>query len=122
MVVPYCTVADVRRYVHTSLSDSDIEYEIAISDSLIDRRLGTQSSSDKVITKLSALLTARSIKMRQPTTIAIGEYSEAHGDVIKAMKADIEEIFTLYETSGGLIFRGSQYRYIDEDTRFPEDP
>jgi len=115
----YCTVADVRRLVHTGLSDSDVEAEIAVSDAFIERRIGSQSSSDKVITRLSVLLTVRSIRMRQPGSVVVGEYRETQGDVLTELKADIDEIFSSY--SGGFIAKGSQYRHVDEDTRYPEE-
>ena len=117
--MPYCTAADVRRLVHTSLSDSDITSEIAISDALIDKRLGSQSSSDKVITKLSVLITVRAIKIRQPNSVVIGDYRDNQGNILDVLKADINEIFETY--SGGFIVKGSDYRHIDEDTRYPEE-
>lgn len=117
--MPYCTAADVRRLVHTSLGDTDIASEIALSDAWIDRRLGAQSSSDKVITRLSVLLTVRAIKTRQPNSVVVGEYRDVQGDILAVLKMDIDEIFSSY--SGGFIVKGSDYRHIDEDTRFPEE-
>ena len=62
----YCTAADVRSIIHTSLGDSEIDGIIELSDAEIDKKLGTQDASDKLIKKLSMLLTAYTIKVRQP--------------------------------------------------------
>jgi len=72
----YCTASDVRQIIHTSLSDTDIASIIETSDAVIDRRIGAQSTSDKAVKKLSMLITARSIKARQPRSAAAGEYRE----------------------------------------------
>ena len=114
----YCTASDVRLVVQTGLSDTDIESIIAISDAQIDRTLGAQSTTDKAVKKLSMLLTARSIKQRQPDTVAVGEYSESTGDVSEAWSREIAELFRLYKPPS---FTASEYRHIDEDIRYPEE-
>ena len=113
----YCTAADVRTVVQTSLTDSDITGIIETSDAEIDRRLGTQSSTDKLIKKLSMLLTAHTIKTRQPKSQAIGEYREDTGNVIEVWEREIDRIFRLYKTP---IFKTSEYKHIDESKRYPE--
>ena len=62
--MPYSTPTDVRSIIHTGLTDSDIAAVIEICDAQIDKRLGAQSTTDKVIKKLSMLLAARTIKGR----------------------------------------------------------
>ncbi len=69
----YCTASDVRLIVETSLSDSDIEALVEMSDAEIDTRIGAQSPSDKLMKKLSALITACAVKTRQPSAVSIGE-------------------------------------------------
>jgi len=59
--MPYCTAADVKTMVDTSLTDGEIAGIIETSDAEIDRRIGVQSSSDKLVKKLSMLVTARAI-------------------------------------------------------------
>jgi hypothetical protein len=116
--VPYSTATEVRRIIHTGLTDTDIAAIIEICDAQIDRRLGVQSTSDKVIKKLSMLLTARTIKGRQPGSVAVGEYREAQGDLMQLWGKEIDELYRLYETP---IFASSDYRHIDGDTSYPEE-
>ena len=113
----YCTAADVRTVVQTSLTDSDITNIIETSDAEIDKRLGTQSSTDKLIKKLSMLLTAHTIKTRQPKSVAIGEYREDAGDVLEVWEREIERIYRLHKS---VSVKSSEYRHIEEAKRYPE--
>ena len=101
----------MRRLIDTSLSDEEIAEIIELCDSEIDHRIGPQSLSDPLIRKLSALLAAKMIKMREPKARAIGEYREDSGDVLEVWEREIERIFRLYEA-----FRVSatRYRRIEE--------
>jgi len=114
----YCTASDVRRIIHTSLTDSEITSIIETSDPQIDKRLGAQSPSDKLVKKLSMLLTARTIKARQPRSVAAGEYREDSGDVIDVWTHEIEGLFRLYKSP---TIKASEYRHIDEDERYPKE-
>ena len=114
----YCTAADVRLIVETSLTDTEISGIIEMSDAEIDSRLGSQDSSDKLIKKLSMLLTAHAIKTRQPRSVAVGEYREDSGDVLEVWEREIERIYRLYK---GVSVKASEYRHIDEDTRYPRE-
>ena len=114
----YCTASDARLIIHTSLSDSDIASIIETSDALIDRRIGAQSMSDKAVKKLSMLITARTIKARQPRSVAAGEYREDMGDVMETWTAEIEGLFRLY---GSPTVKASEYRHIDEEERYPAE-
>jgi len=113
----YCTAADVRAIVQTSLTDGEITGIIETSDAEIDKRLGTQDSSDKLIKKLSMLLTAYTIKTRQPGSVAIGEYREDAGDVLEVWEREIERIYRLYK---GVSVKSSDYSHIQETKRYPE--
>ncbi|MHA1227848.1 MAG: hypothetical protein ACTSPV_13965 [Candidatus Hodarchaeales archaeon] len=113
----YCTVADVRFIIDTTLTDAEISGIIDMSDAEIDRRIGAQDTSDKLVKKLSILLTAHTIKTRQPQSQAIGEYREDAGDVVDVWEREIERIFRLYKTS---IVKASEYEHIDEAKRHPE--
>ena len=114
----YCTASDVRQIIHTSLTDSDIASIIETSDAQIDKRLGTQSSSDKVVKKLSMLLTAKTIKGRQPWSVAAGEYREDSGDILEVWTQEIAGLFRLYRSP---TIKASEYRHIDEDERYQEE-
>ena len=92
----YCTASDVRSIIHTGLTDSEIEAIIWLSDAEIDKRLGPRDPSDKVIRKLSMLLTARIVKLRQPGSVAVGEYSESGERRDEALVREIEGIWRLY--------------------------
>lgn len=116
--MPYCTAADVRLVIETALLDDEITYIIEMSDSEIDRRIGPQSASDKLIKKLSVLLTAHAAKTRQPQSQAIGEYREDAGNVLEAWETEIGRIYKLYKD---VAVKSSEYRHIEESKRYPEE-
>jgi hypothetical protein len=91
---------------------------IEMSDAEIDARIGTQTSGDKLIKKLSMLLTAHTIKTRQPQSQAIGEYREDAGDVLEVWEREIERIYRLYK---GVSVKATEHRHIDESKRYPEE-
>ncbi|MBS7623830.1 hypothetical protein KEJ39_09225 [Candidatus Bathyarchaeota archaeon] len=97
-MMSYCTPADVRRVINTTLADGDITELISETDAWIEKKLGTQSLSDKLIRRLSALKTAIIIRSRDPQSFAIGEYSETAGTftVQQVWKQEIDEILKLY--------------------------
>jgi hypothetical protein len=103
--------------IHTSLTDTDIASVIEMSDAEIDKRLGPQSGSDKIIKKLSMLLSAHTIKQRQPRSVGAGEYREDAGDILEVWGREIEALFRLFRRP---TVKTSEYRHIDEATRFPE--
>ncbi len=113
----YCAASDVRLIINTTLTDDQVTSIIEMSDAEIDRRIGAQDASDKLIKKLSILLTAHTIKTRQPRSQAIGEYREDAGDVLKVWESEIERIFRLYK---GVLVKASEYKHIDESKRYPE--
>jgi len=115
--MPYCSASDVRLIINTSLSDAQIDTVIELSDAEIDKRLGSRSASDKLIKKLSMLLTAHTIKTRQPQSQAIGAYKENAGNVLEVWEREIDRIFQLYK---GATIKVSEYQHIDEDARYPE--
>jgi hypothetical protein len=114
--MPYCTAADVRLIVHTSLTDAEIGGVIELSDAEVDRRIGAQDASDKVVKRLSMLLTARTIKQRQPRSVGAGEYREDAGDILDVWGREIEGLFRLYRSP---TVKASEYGHIDEEERFP---
>jgi len=114
----YCVSSDVRLIVNTTLTDVEITGIIEMSDAEIDARIGTQTSGDKLIKKLSMLLTAHTIKTRQPQSQAIGEYREDAGDILEVWEREIERIYRLYK---GVSVKATEHRYIDESKRYPEE-
>jgi len=112
--MPYCTVADVRAMVDTSLTDGEIAGIIETSDAEIDRRIGVQSGSDKLVKKLSMLVTAHAIRARQPQTQVIGEYREDAGDVLRVWEREIERIYRLYRVPR---VKSSEYEEIGVSER-----
>ena len=117
-MTPYCAASDVRLIINTTLTDEEIAGVIEMSDAEIDRRIGAQSLSDRLIKKLSMLLTAHTIKSRQPQSQAIGEYREDAGNILQVWEREIERISRL---SKGVSVKASEYRYIDESERYLED-
>ena len=115
--MPYCTPSDVRTIINTVLTDDQINDIIETSDAEIDKRIGPQGASDKLVKKLSMLLTAHTIKTRQPQSLVIGEYREDASNIIEVWEREIDRIFGLYKTS---IIKASEYEHIDESKRYPE--
>jgi len=97
--MPYCTASDVRLIINTELTDAEIATLIETSDAYIDKLLGTQSSADKLVKRLSMILTAKAIKTKQPQSYAVGEYSEAAGNVLEVWEREVELIMTAYRRS-----------------------
>ena len=71
-MVSYCGVSDVKRFVFTSMTDADIQKSIEEADDWIMEEIGPQDGNKMEIRKLSALVTARDIKIRDPQSVAIG--------------------------------------------------
>ena len=97
--MPYSTASDVRLIINTELTDMEITVLIETTDAYIDKFLGSQSTSDKLIKRLSMILTAKAIKTRQPQSYAVGEYSEAAGNVLEVWEREVELIMTAYRRS-----------------------
>lgn len=115
--MPYCTAADVRLLVDTDLTDDEIVSLIESSDALIDKTIGTQSASDKLIKRLSMLLTAKEIKTRQPQSYVVGEDAASTRNVLEIWEEEIKKIFRLYKSAP---VKSTEYRHIDEKKRYSE--
>jgi len=115
----YCTATDVHMTVDTELDDDVLEELIEEESAEIDRRLGAQSATDVIIKKLCRLMVAYPILLKRPRSEELGERRVTMGNQLREWKAEIERIFKFYEAKG--IVRSSDYQYIDEDTRYPED-
>ena len=114
----YSDYDDVRLVINTALSDANITELIKGSDAWIDKKLGSQTAGDELIRKLSYLLTARTIKTRQPSSTGAGSYREVH-DPSAIWTKEIDEIVSLYK-SGAKVY-ASPYEFIDEDARYTDD-
>ncbi len=106
--MPYTTPSDVRMVIHTDLTDTDITQLITQTDAEIDKQLGTQDPTDKLIQKLSTLITSRTIKHRQPSSTTIGEYRSETTDTLSA---EINRITRLYKQP---TVKASTYSYKEE--------
>ena len=121
----YCSATDVRGVIETSLTDPQIESIIAESDAEIDLRIGAQSAGNKVIQKLSKLMTAIQVKTRQPSSSTVGGFTETY-DPIPYWQNEVDRILSLYVAGAGTSGTlgkvvGSSYQHIDEDARYTED-
>jgi len=67
-----------------------------------------------VIRKLSMLLTAQTVRLRQPGSVAVGEYSENSEQFLQVVEAETEKIWRLCSR---VTVSSSSYRVIDEDDR-----
>ena len=115
--MPYSTPPDVRLIIDTTLTDTQISDIIQMSDTQIDKRIGSQASPGELVKKLSALLTAHTIRTRQPTTLAIGEYREESGNVLETWERETEMIYRLLSK---VTVKASGYSHIDDDERHPQ--
>ena len=114
--MPYSTPTDVRLIIDTTLTDTQITTIIQMSDTQIDTRIGTQTTPDPLIKKLSTLHTAHTIKTRQPHSLAVGEYREDTGDVLGVWEQEIERIYKLHAY---VSVKASDYAHINDDIRYP---
>ena len=108
---------DARAIINTNLTDEQIRSIIETSDAEIDRRIGAQDPSDNLVKKLSMLLTALTIRTRQPMSQAIGEYREDAGNVLEVWEQEIECIYRLYKS---ISVKSSDYCHIEEAKRYSE--
>ena len=112
----YCAASDVRLIIETELTDAQIDSIITMSDAEIDARIAPDGGDDR-IKRLSMLITARTIMFRYPQVQAIGEYREDRGRMMEYLDREIERLFSGQKT---VSIASSEYRHIDEDTRYPE--
>jgi len=117
--MPYSQPANTRYLVETPLTDAEIATLIEESDTEIDRRLGAQDSSNMLVRRLSALITARTIRSTYPGSVAVGEYKEDDGGKLEDWAREIERIYRLLSKPK---VEASKHRFIDEDQRYPEAP
>jgi hypothetical protein len=110
----YCTAADVRTIVDTGLTDAEIAGIIESSDAEIERRVGPQEAGG-LARKLSMLLTASTIRKRQPSSQAVGDYREEQGGVQEEWRREIEGLFRLL---GAAAISSSGYGHLDERKRY----
>ena len=115
----YCVWTDVTDIISTTLDETAIAAIIEESDAEIDLRIGAQTAGNKVIKKLSKLMTAIQIKTRQPTSMGAGEYREKHNPVPVWM-SEVDRIFKFAGSSDGKL-AATPYEHIDEDNRYRED-
>jgi hypothetical protein len=92
--MPYCQPEHVRLHAETPLTDEEITTLIEESDAEINRRHGTQESTDPLIRKLSALLTAKAILSKNPVAVTVGNYTETQR--LDDLTAEINAIQRLY--------------------------
>lgn len=114
----YCTPSDVRLLISTTLEDGDITRLIEQASAEIDKRIGTQSTSDQVVEKLCAFMTAYTLKIQRPQSEALGERRISMGRTLDLWAREIERLFTLCAPVRSRV-KSSSYQKIDEDLRYP---
>ncbi len=107
--MPYASPSDVRLIVETTLSDEELSRIIEVCDAEIERRLGSVDASNPLVRRLSILLAARMIRLRDPKARAVGEFREEAGDVLKILEEEIERLFRLLSRAK---VRGTKYGVI----------
>lgn len=113
----YCEPSDVRLLVSTTLENMDIDRLIDQSSAEIDKRIGTQSTSDQAVEKLCAFITAYTIKIQRPQSEALGTRRVEMGVTLELWRDEIERLYRLYHTP---IVKATDYASIDENSRFPQ--
>ena len=99
--MPYCTSQDVRLIIKTQLLDRDIENLILMADAKINAQVGTQTEGDQLVRGTSALMVALKIRQSDPSSFAIGGYSESSHDPTADWKKEIEENIEILESLSG---------------------
>ncbi len=113
----YCTALDVKMWVSTTIDPELLEELIDQVSGEIDKRVGAQSESDSVITKLCALIVAYGIKLQYPQSETLGATRKIDmGRTLELWDKEIQRLYKLYKTP---IIKTSEYASIDEDSRFP---
>jgi len=114
----YSTYTEVRRVINCPfLEDSDITALILQSDAEIDKMIGAQTAGDRLVEKVSVLLTAQVIKGRWPEARSIGEWTEDWGNIIERWQVEVDRVFSLYKS---VRITSGAYQVIDEDERYDE--
>jgi len=114
----YCTPSDVRLLVTTTLEDVDVSRLIDQSSAEIDKRIGAQSTSDQVVEKLCALITAYTIRIQRPQSEVLGERRANMGRNLDRWLKEIERLYKLCSSIGSTV-KSSDYQKIDEESRYP---
>jgi len=63
------------------------------------------------------LLTAITVKTRDPDAQTIGDYKESWTNVYQVWEREIERIYSMYKS---VSMKASEYMHIDESKRYPE--
>jgi len=113
--MPYSTAADVKALAPTSLTDAQIADLISSTDAEIDLLVGIQSANP-LATRLSALMTASTIRAREPAGVTVGEYREDEGDAPEAWRREIRAILRALKAP---TVKATSYTSIDETGREP---
>jgi predicted transcriptional regulator len=113
--MPYCTAADVRTLILTNLTDAQIADLITSTDAEIDLLVGGQSTNP-LATRLSALMTASTVRAREPAGVTVGEYREEEGDAPEAWRREIQAILRALKAPA---VKATGYTSIDETRRAP---
>ncbi len=106
--MPYASPSDVRLIVETTLSDEELSRIIEVCDAEIERRLGSVDASNPLVRRLSILLAARMIRLRDPKARAVGEFREEAGD-LKTLEEEMKRLFRLLSR---VKVRGTRYGVI----------
>lgn len=112
----YCTPSDVRLLIYTTLEDVDISRLIEQSSAEIDKRIGAQSTSDQVVEKLCAFITAYAIKIQRPQSEVLGVRRIDMGKTLDLWTREIERLYKMFKTSS---IKSSDYQKINEESRYP---
>jgi len=101
----YSVFGDVRARCDTDITDAEITSLIQESDAWLDLKLSMAGLTVPMRRLLSATLTAIRCMLKDPNSMALGEYREDREAALKKLNAMMDEM--LSDAMGGVGFRYS---------------
>ena len=109
----YCVFGDVRMRCVTDISDPDITTMIEESDAYLDLKMDMSSLTVPMRRRLSATLTSIMCMLRNPTSLALGEYREDRRYSLEKLNEEFDGMIKIAsggtETAGGI---AGLYSYV----------
>jgi len=108
----------VKYLIHTDLDDTAIGNLITLADAELDQMLGSASLADDLLKLCSMLLTAILVARRDPEATTVGSARIQYGSRIEDWRTKVDGVIRR-ATGSRFKVHSSEYRKIDEDTRYP---
>lgn len=99
----YCSIDDVKRYVHTGMSSTDITSMIWGANKWIDNEIGPQDANDHEIIELAAMVAAKRIKLRDPVATWANPMVQVRQNPMEYIDSEINRILAHYSNTVTLV-------------------